>query len=304
MVTSWSAHQFNSSSVSHKTLDHLIHHLRAWALYISEFRASHIILTPSNMNYDCEAETLVACCVPIEAEHEFYQADFDTQNYSYPSASASYSYFYPVAEDDDFCDIIADLAQAEYGDEFSYGPSAVALPIAESEEDAVPALSVVASEVCSGAYASKGFEILPVKAIDEDEFMKEQSLKWGSEYESREDSLNKKVTCKKKLRRLNAVYRLKEKRYLKKHKQSSKLAEIAHSSHSSKHHLPSASAKHEKTTASSARQLATAGRERVKGKFKNNSTRWIAVTEFLRRTHIDDGTFDDTSGERVSKEQT
>jgi len=259
------------------------------------------------MDFDFEADMLVACCVPVEAEHEVYHADYeyDTHKYAYPSASASYSYFYPVAEDDDFCDIIADLAQAEYGDEFATGPSAVALPVAESEESAVPALSVVASEVCSEAYPSKGFEILPVKAIDEEEFMKEQSLKWESEYEEREDCLNKKVTCEKKIRRLNAVQRLKEKRHLKKHKQSLKLAEIAHSSHPAKHHLPSASVKPaEKVASSSARQIAAAGRERVKGKFKNNSTRWIAVTEFLRRTHIDDGSFQDNSGSSFSKEQT
>lgn len=259
------------------------------------------------MDFDFEADMLVACCVPVEAEHdEVYSADYDTNKYAYPSASASYSYLYPVAEDDDFCDIIADLAQAEYGDEFATGPSAVALPILESEEGAVPALSVVASEVCSARYSSKGFEVLPVKAIDEDELMKELSLKWESECEGREDLLNKKVTCDKKIRRLNAVQRLKEKRYLKKHKQSLKLTEIAHSSHPAKHQLSSVPIKPvtEKTAASSARQLATAGRERVKGKFKNNNTRWVAVTEFLRRTHINDGTFDDTSGSGMPKEQT
>ncbi len=257
------------------------------------------------MDFDFEADMLVACCVPVEAEHDVYHADYeyDTHKYAYPSASASYSYVYPVAEDDDFCDLIADLAQAEYGDEFATGPSAVALPIAESEEGAVPAFSVLASEVCPEAYPSKSFEILPVKAIDEEEFMKEQSLKWESEYEEREDCLNKKVTCEKKIRRLNAVQRLKEKRYLKKLKQSS---EIAHSSHPVKHLLPPASVKPtEKVVTSSARQIAAAGRERVKGKFKNNNTRWIAVTEFLRRTHIDDGTFHDSSGSSsLSKGQT
>lgn len=239
------------------------------------------------MEFNFEADTL-AYCVPVAAEHdEDYHADYDDNNCAYPSASASYSYSYSVPEDDDFCDIIADLAQAEYGDVFMTGPSAVALPVDENGKDVMPALSVAVSEVCLAAYGTKGFEILPAKAIDIAEFSDEDCLKITAAFEEHDDIVDKKYTCEKKVRRLNAVLRLKEKRRLKKQKQVLKSAEIVHSSHPVKKLLSSTKVP-DKINTSSARQLAAAGRERVKGKFKNNNTRWIAVTEFLRRTHIDE----------------
>lgn len=261
------------------------------------------------MEFACEADAL-AYCVPVEAEHEEYHADFYNHNYAYPSASASYSYSYPVAEDDDFCDIIADLAQAEYGDVFMTGPSAVALPVEENDQDAVPAVSIPVSNVCLATYATKGFEILPAKAIDAAELSEEECLKLTADFEESEDmcakksageeTINEKIAHEKKMRRFSAVLRLKEKRRIKKQKLMQKSSEIVHSSHPIKHPPPLKATEKAKGS-SSARQLAAAGRERVKGKFKNNNTRWVAVTEFLRRTHIDGAAVNEYPGVSVPK---
>lgn len=262
------------------------------------------------MEFDSESNTL-AFCVPVEAEHAEYHTDFYNSNYAYPSASASYSYSYPVAEDDDFCDIIADLAQAEYGDVFMTGLSAVALPVEENGQDAVPAVSIPVSNVCLATYATKGFEILPAKAIDAAELSEEECLKLAADFEECEDVFNKKaageeettrekIAHEKKMRRFSAVLRLKEKRRLKKQKLVQKSLEIVHSSHPIKR-LPLAKAPEKAKNASSARQLAAAGRERVKGKFKNNNTRWVAVTEFLRRTHIDEAALNEYAGMSAPK---
>lgn len=261
------------------------------------------------MDLDCDADTL-AYCVPVEAEHAEYHADFYSPNYAYPSASASYSYPYPVAEDDDFCDIIADLAQ--YGDVFMNGPSAVALPVEESPgigQDAVPAVSIPVSKVCLTTYA-KGFEILPAKAIDAAELSEEECLKLTTDFEKCEDIVIKnpaqeetthdREVHEKKMRRFSAVLRLKEKRRLKKQKVVQKSAEIVHSSHPIKR-PPPAKVPEKVKNSSSARQLAAAGRERVKGKFKNNNTRWVAVTEFLRRTHIDEAALNEFAGSSLPK---
>ena len=230
----------------------------------------------------------MAYCVPLVAVHD---TDFENHNYAYPSASASYSYSYPVAEDDDFCDIIADLAQAEYDDVFLAEPSAVALPVDESDQDSVPAVSIAVSKVCVATYTTKGFEILPAKAVDADEFF-EECLKCEN-VENHKEVLNDKLACEKKVRRLNAVLRLKEKRHIKKQKQALKSIETNQTAHPTKYHtvstvgLTTSIKMQDKVPAISARQIAAASRERVKGKFKNNNTRWVSVTEFLRRTHID-----------------
>ena len=119
------------------------------------------------MFFDKETEMIVYG-VPVHADHYEYPNNDECNNFIYPSASASYSYSYPM-EDEDFCDIITELAQGEECD-FMNGPSAVALPVNLStdsdHQQAIPTVSFAVPEICVSAYDGKELEFIPAKVVD------------------------------------------------------------------------------------------------------------------------------------------
>lgn len=231
---------------------------------------------------------------PIPEEDYFDHLPLDG---IYPSASAEY-FTYPVDLDDpDFCDIITDLAQGELCDcDLSWGPSAVALPVQAHAHDLASSVSIAVPESYVTPFSEKGI-VIPadaVNALDDDDF------KTDATYLNSQDFVDD-FTFKKngfmnhsldhKTYHTETASRLKEKRDSKKHKSS-----VAKSVEN--HGLPKTSSRRKKVSTDSggvvtARQVAASNRERVKGKFKQNKTQWVAVTEFLRQTHIQEGEADD-----------
>lgn len=242
------------------------------------------------MEFDKELESMIAYCVPVEGDHEENQS-YAYQDYIYPSASATYSYTYPIIDDQDFCDIITDLAQGEYFD-YTMGPSAVALPVHATDGEAVAALTIAVPDICVSSYDGKDYSMAPAKVVDamvfhdESTVLAEKCVEWEQNVEEADqDILKKNKTYEKKIRRMKAVRRLKEKRLIKSAKLALKSAEAKlpglpgiklHETKKERH----------SSTVFTARQIAAASRERVKGKFKHNKTRWISVTEFNRQTKL------------------
>lgn len=226
---------------------------------------------------------MIAYCVPLEGDNEEMHS-YDYHDFIYPSASASYSYSYPSLDDEDFCDIITDLAQGEYFD-YMMGPSAVALPVNSSDGEAVAAVTIAVPDICVSSYDGKDFKFVPTKVVDAMAFhddstvLAEKCVEWEiNPDEADQEVLKKNNSHEKKIRRMKAVRRLKEKRL----KAALKSAE-------SKLPVVPGLTLHEpkdKHHSSIARQLAAASRERVNGRFKRNKAQWISVTEFNRRTNL------------------
>mmetsp|Transcript_78388 Transcript_78388/g.153903 ORF Transcript_78388/g.153903 Transcript_78388/m.153903 type:complete len:264 (-) Transcript_78388:256-1047(-) len=247
------------------------------------------------MNVNKFSEPYVAYCVPAHdvqpiSDADGEQFDYFSSDVIYPSASAEY-YTYPVdLNDPDFCDIITDLAQGELYD-FSWGPSAVALPVEAHTHDRVSAVSIAVPESYVTPFNNEKSIVIPadaVNALEDDDFKVDAEYFNTQDYHD-DDTLTKIEFSDQKSRRRQAVSRLKEKRNIKKSK-----AVVVKSAENQG--LVTASCSNIKPKKSSAdagvvtaRQVATSNRERVKGKFKQNKTRWVAVTEFLRQTHIRDG---------------
>ena len=260
------------------------------------------------MSFVKNPQPTVAYCVQA---HEVQTVEpFDFSGTIYPSASAEYSYSIQ-AEDEDFCDIIADLAQGEYCDFEFGGPSAVALPVEDDgDHDGIPEVSIaVPEEEFSTSYnIKKGIHVISADAVvnawevpSEEEF----KLKFASLDNTEEEILLKKKAQDQKYRRLQAVHRLKEKRKQHKNKSNQIVVKSIETNHRNNNFTTNITEFKEKKSKINARQAAAAQRERVKGKFKHNKTRWIAVTEFLRHTHLNEeetgaGEWEDKGGHTLT----
>mmetsp|Transcript_23591 Transcript_23591/g.47617 ORF Transcript_23591/g.47617 Transcript_23591/m.47617 type:complete len:298 (+) Transcript_23591:65-958(+) len=228
-------------------------------------------------------------------------------NSSYPYASTACATY--TFDDEDFCDIIMELAQDNTSDDFVFGPSAVALPVNES-----PATAIAVPEVCVSSFDIKKDEFAPlsqdVKSVDEFAESNPPSLKKsvGATFIQHNSLFLKKgdIRSEQKMKRFRAVERLKNKRL----KKAQRMASLKMSggkwitSVADKRGNKNAAARWERPAEcapstlapstgaiappppaalnSSARQKATAERKRDKGKFKRCSTKWISVTELLR----------------------
>jgi hypothetical protein len=280
------------------------------------------------MNLHTESDSPVAFCVPLQRVESIDEIFFDLDlpdEFIYPAASASYSYSYPL-EDEDFCDIITQLAHDE-NEEYLHGPSAVAMPISGNETELChPALSFAVPEVC---YDVNGFECVPVKAVTEYDVDYKSGLDCNKncEFLPEDIMMQQKTQFEKKMRRLNAVHRLKEKRQRKKYRLALKALQLkdagkmkvkvkpqkanlfgGYSEALEKREACVEDASSPVTVAeqnqmfeaykwpkkderiappsASARQIAACYRERENGKFKHNKTQWVSVTELQKKASV------------------
>jgi hypothetical protein len=247
---------------------------------------------------------VVTYCVPahdVQTVPDCETFDYLSPGVLYPSASATY--FSDPTEDPDFCDIIADLAQDELYD-FSWGLSAVALPVDSAHENAVSAVSIAVPESDVSPYDDKGI-VIAANAVNafEDEDFKMKYLGWEDGVEDiNEDAIvMKKKANDQKLRRDHAVQRLKEKRRVKKSVHVVK--SVGSTPQVERSVAVPVVAKKPQPAVVTARQAAAAHRERVKGKFKHNNTRWVSVSELMRQTNLRDHQEEEHTGTRLSTQQ-
>ena len=220
---------------------------------------------------DYQLTSAVACCelIPFEltSPEDFdFVEDFlytsDTDQYQYPSASASYSendceQNFVNLLDTDFLDIYDELAKED--DRFEFGPSPVAMPIVYAVSDAefmptgVTASPIQHATLIEFPNEKQSSETVDVPSVSNADCIKEMGT-GGNVL----DCLDKALTLEsQRCTRNLAILKWKMKK-----------SQIVHKSASDR--------------IKSARQEATARRPRSHGKFNKVKAKWVAATEYFQ----------------------